>query len=171
MTISVVIPAYNCAATIQDTLDSVLRQTVLPDEVLVMDDGSTDETLGILKSYEPKITVLRQMNAGTGKARDALVEHAEGDLIAFLDNDDIWHPYYLEAQRGLFEQYDRAVAFFTGHTVFTGNGSYTWLADCMPVRSDPEVIPPLAFLKRYNATPGYFYPSFCCVPKRVLRRL
>jgi len=169
MTISVVIPAYNGSRTIRATLQSVLQQTLPADEILVLDDGSTDDTASILYSYSPRVTVLRQKNGGVAAARNVLCEQARGDLIAFVDQDDIWHSTYLEMQRKAFEDHPTGCAFFTWHVNFEGLDTYQW--DFVPPRiaSDIVVINPLDFLKRYNETTGYFASmSYCCIPKRVL---
>src|SRR5580704_5255146 len=173
MKLSVVIPVYNSSATIRATLDSVLRQTVPADEVLVLDDGSTDETPSILDEYKPRITILRQSNQGVAEARNALCAHAQGDLIAFVDHDDLWHPSYLETQRNFFLKYENAAAFFTGHTNFYGFGNYEWSKT--PDRAlldNVEVLDALQFLKYYNTTTGPFGSmSYCCVPKRTLTEI
>ena len=101
MKVSVIVPTFNCAATIRETLDSILGQSRPAEEILVMDDGSTDETMAILKGYGSNIRTFRQSNAGPSRARGALIEVARGDLIAFVDSDDIWHPDYLRAQQAL----------------------------------------------------------------------
>jgi glycosyltransferase involved in cell wall biosynthesis len=169
MTISVVIPAYNSSRTIRATLDSVLRQTLPADEIIVLNDGSTDDTASILHSYSPRITVLHQQNRGVAAARNILCEHARGDLIAFVDQDDIWHSTYLKTQRKSFEDHSTACAFFTWHVNFRGLGDYQWDIDPSRIATDVQVISPLDFLKRYNETTGYFASmSYCCVPKRVL---
>src|SRR5208283_2665161 len=95
-------------------------------------------------------------------------EYARGDLIAFLDSDDIWHPKYLEVQAQLFHEHPEAAASFAAHSIFYGDGEITWSCTPFDQSRKVEVIGPLAFLQRYNKTPGYFYPSFCCVPKQVL---
>lgn len=172
MKVSVLIPAYNSAATIQTTLDSVLRQTVPPTEILVLDDGSTDDTASLLDLYKPRVTVFHQKNRGTAAARNALCERSRGDLVAFLDNDDIWHPRYLETQCRLFADYPSAVAFFAGHVDFYGYGTYVWEDSLIDVQPDVELIAPLNFLKRYNECPGPFGSmSFCCVPRQVLTHI
>jgi glycosyltransferase involved in cell wall biosynthesis len=170
--ISVIIPAYNAQATIGATLDSVLRQTLPADEILVMDDGSTDRTIEILRKYEPWVTVLRQANAGVASARNALCQQARGDLVAFLDSDDLWHESYLEHQARSFEKNRGAAAFFTGHVDFAGTDNYRWSGDPGIQPRASEVISPLEFVKRYNMMPGAFAcVSYCCVPKRVLHSL
>jgi glycosyltransferase involved in cell wall biosynthesis len=170
MSISVIIPAYNCARTIKATLDSALNQTVPPDEIIVLDDGSTDETASILEAYKPRIVTLWQENGGVASALNALCNRARGSLIAVLGSDDIWHSNYLEVQRKLFEKHPNAIALFTGHVNFVGDGTYQWETNPVETPAEVEIIPPLSFLKRYNAAPGAFScMSHCCVPKRVLQ--
>jgi glycosyltransferase involved in cell wall biosynthesis len=170
MNVSVLVPAFNAAATIRATLDSVLSQTMQPDEILVMDDGSTDDTATILASYGQKLTVLRQSNSGPSSARNALCLRAHGSLIAFLDSDDIWQREYLEMQWQMYKRYADAAAFFAGHVNFYGTGICEWPVE-HHVRP-PELIAPLTFFKRYNTHNGLFSSySFCCIPKRVINEL
>jgi glycosyltransferase involved in cell wall biosynthesis len=172
MKVSVVIPAHNSAATIEATLDSVISQTASPHEILVMDDGSTDHTVELLARYQGRITILQKSNQGVAKARNVLCRHAQGDLIAFLDHDDLWHPDYLAVQQKLFGTYPQAAAFFTGHENFHGYGGYQWKNPPNRLSPDVEVIAPLNFLERYHRTPGPFASmSFCCIPKMVLNQL
>lgn len=96
--VSVVIPVYNNAAHVRKAIDSVLGQDYRPLEVIVVDDGSTDETPGILESYGGAIRVLEQENAGAAAARNAGISAAQGELIAFLDADDYWLPGKLNIQ-------------------------------------------------------------------------
>ena len=172
MKISVVIPTYNSAAVIRMTLDSVLRQTVKPHEILVLDDGSTDDTVAILNSYAPTVSVLRRSNRGVAAARNELSRLATGDLVAFLDHDDLWHPRYLEVQSRQFSRHPQAAAFFTQHENINGYGDHQWSDPGSDVGEEPEVIDPVHFVERYNRSTGTFYSmSFCCVPKAVLTRL
>jgi len=167
--ISVVIPTYNSAATIKATLDSVIGQTVQPSEILVLDDGSTDNTVLLLTAYEPRITLFRQENKGVASARNFLCQRAGGDLIAFLDHDDVWHPDYLGVQRKLLDAFPDVVAAFTGHVNFRGYDGYVW--DEVPSLTNAhfELIEPLSFFRRYNETTGMFASmSYCCIPKKVL---
>jgi len=96
--ISVVIPAWDAARTIAETLASVLAQTRLPDEILVIDDGSTDETGRIAAALSPRIRVLRQENRGAAAAANAGFAAASGALLAPLDADDLWPPDKLAEQ-------------------------------------------------------------------------
>ena len=172
MKVSVLIPTHNSAVTIQATLDSVLRQTVPPDEILVLDDGSADHTVTLLNSYKPRVTVFQEKHKGAASARNALCERASGDLIAFLDSDDIWHPSYLEVQRKLLVDYPNAVAYRVGHVNFHGYGNHQWNDLCLPSSLHVEVISPLDFFKRYNEAPGPFQTmSGWCVPKSTIKEL
>lgn len=97
-TVSVVIPAYNAARFLRETLQSVLAQTSAPLEVLVVDDGSTDDTARIAQSFGPPVRCLNQENQGLSRARNAGIRAARGDWIALLDADDLWLPRKLERQ-------------------------------------------------------------------------
>lgn len=96
--ISVVIPAYNSAAHIGRAIDSVLAQTRPADEIIVVDDGSTDATADVIRAYGPKIRLIPQANTGASAARNAGINAATGDWIAFLDADDEWLPSKIERQ-------------------------------------------------------------------------
>lgn len=99
-TITVVIPAYNRKATICYCLESVLRQTVSPFEIIVVDDCSTDNTVDIVKSFsDPRIRCITlDENSGAQVARNRGIKEAQGEWIAFLDSDDAWVPNKLERQ-------------------------------------------------------------------------
>ncbi len=170
LTIGVVIPAYNASATIRATLESVLQQTVQPDEILVMDDGSTDDTSAVASSFGPKVTVLRQTNKGLSGARNAAIANAHCSFIAFLDSDDLWHPRYLETQMKAASLYPQAVAFFASHLTFFDGEAVEWKD--VPASMEPaiELIQPEVFLPRYASVPGPFLPSFCAVPRQTLDR-
>ena len=102
--VSVIIPAFNRAHSIRISIDSVLQQTYQPLEVVVVDDGSTDETADVLAEYGNQIISIRQENSGPSSARNKGVAHAKGDIIAFLDSDDTWEPQKLERQIRLMVQ-------------------------------------------------------------------
>jgi glycosyltransferase involved in cell wall biosynthesis len=169
--VSVVVPTHNSARTIRGTLESVLRQTAAPDQILVLDDGSTDATVSILRSYGDRIEILQQENTGVAAARNTLCARASGDLIAFLDHDDLWHPAYLEVQQRNHAAHPEAVALFTGHVDFHGYRDYEWLSS-PPADGPLELIGPASFLSRYSVTAAPFgSASFLCVPRAVLARI
>lgn len=98
MTVSVVIPTYNRARLVAETIASVLSQTLAPHEVIVVDDGSTDDTPGVLAQFGSRVRVLRQRNRGMAPTRNAGAALATGDALAFVDSDDTWLPAKLERQ-------------------------------------------------------------------------
>ncbi len=96
--VSVIIPTYNAAAYLPDALQSALAQTVLDLEVLVVDDGSTDETATLMRTYGPPVRYLPQPNGGVAAARNRGIAESRGRYVAFLDADDVWLPHKLERQ-------------------------------------------------------------------------
>lgn len=103
---TVVIPLYNGARTIAEALRSVLEQTLPPDEIIVVDDGSTDDGPAIVRRMAEThpITLLSQPNAGQSAARNLGIQHAHGDLIALLDQDDSWYPSHLAELAAPFQE-------------------------------------------------------------------
>jgi hypothetical protein len=94
-----VIPTYNCAQWIGQALDSVLAQTLPPAEVIVVDDGSKDDTSKVMERYVARgVQYIHQPNSGVAAARNRGIAQSSGELIAFLDADDTWHPRKLEVQ-------------------------------------------------------------------------
>lgn len=97
--ISIIMPAYNAEKTIRETIDSALQQAFTDFELIVVNDGSTDGTLEILNTIQdPRVKVISQPNRGSYPVRNAGIQHAQGEFIAFLDADDLWTPDKLAAQ-------------------------------------------------------------------------
>jgi len=96
--ISCVVPVYNGARFIAEALDSILVQSLLPTEIIVVDDGSNDATAEVVKRYAAHVTYVRQDNAGPASARNHGIALASGDFLAFLDADDLWHKDKLARQ-------------------------------------------------------------------------
>ena len=88
--ISVVIPAFNAELYLAEAIQSVLAEGIPGIEVVVVDDGSTDGTAGVAAAFGTQVALIRQPNAGIGAARNAGVERAAGNFLAFLDSDDVW---------------------------------------------------------------------------------
>jgi len=103
LTTSVIIPCYNRAEMLREAIQSALDQTCPPLEVIVVDDGSTDNSAAVAKSFGPPVRTLRQANAGAAAARNAALDVAKGEFVAFLDSDDLWKPEKLEVQLAAFE--------------------------------------------------------------------
>src|SRR5262245_27132826 len=102
--ISAVIPTYNRAPLVCDAVDSILRQSYRNIEIVVVDDGSTDDTLSKLARYGDQIRVITQSNAGPAAARNRGIAAARGEFVAFLDSDDLWLPTKIERQVSLLAQ-------------------------------------------------------------------
>jgi glycosyltransferase involved in cell wall biosynthesis len=101
--VSVVIPNYNCARFLPETLESVFAQTCGDLEVIVVDDGSTDGSQEVLKAFTDRVRIIHQENQGVSAARNRGIRESRGEFIAFLDADDLWHPEKLAKQLQLFE--------------------------------------------------------------------
>lgn len=98
---STIIPAYNCADVIGRAIDSVLAQTCPASEIIVVDDGSADNTAEIVKAYGDRVRYVRQENQGPSGARNRGIQQARSDWVAFLDADDVWYPDKLRRQAEL----------------------------------------------------------------------
>lgn len=124
--VSAVIPVYNRFEYLGDCLDSVFRQTRVPDEVLIVDDCSTNSVADYLANtpYAGRVKVLRtDRNRRVSGARNWGWQHAQGDLIAFIDSDDIWEPHKTELQLHRLQEYPDAAGTYGAMTAFFPDGS------------------------------------------------
>src|SRR6185437_13591645 len=135
---SILIPAYNRERYVAQAIDSVLSQTFTDHEILVVDDGSTDNTLKVLESYGARIRVLRQSNRGPEVARNTAAGVAEGEYLVLLDSDDLLLPNALMT-------YDRIVRHFDSPPVIIG--ALINFSDQEPLRSGSELPGPVRILK------------------------
>lgn len=121
--VSVIMPCYNAAAYIGETIESVLAQTYTNWELLIVDDHSTDDSLSVIARYDdPRIRVLSTAeNSGAAVARNVAIEAAQGRFMAFLDSDDLWHPEKLSEQLAFMQERDCALSF-THYAVINGEG-------------------------------------------------
>ena len=99
MKISVIITTYNRADKVIEALESILSQYEPPDEIIIVDDGSTDDTIKKLQAYKKKIILITQKNAGISSSRNKGIKTAKYDWLAFLDSDDLWKPQKLKRQK------------------------------------------------------------------------
>jgi glycosyltransferase involved in cell wall biosynthesis len=104
-TISVIIPTYNRAGMLKEALESALAQNRLPDEIVVVDDGSTDNTAQVVAGFGAKIRYIQQKNAGPSAARNHGIAIATGEFVAFLDSDDLWPKDRLQRQLAALEKH------------------------------------------------------------------
>lgn len=113
--VSVIVPAYNVAPWIEETLESVARQTFSDFECIIVDDKSTDSTCDIVKSWikrDKRFRIIyRDVNGGLSAARNSGIDIAQGEYIALLDSDDMWHPTFLEKMLSLIEKNDAWIAY------------------------------------------------------------
>ncbi len=112
-TVSVIIAVYNGEKTIKRAIDSILQQTWPVNEIIIIDDGSTDNTRQVLADYKDKITTLHQQNAGVSVARNKGVEQAKSDWICFLDADDWYYPDRIKWHMEMIQQNPK-LDFLTG---------------------------------------------------------
>lgn len=125
--ISVVIPLYNKAPHIQRTLDSVVAQNISDFDIVVIDDGSTDNGAEIVERInDSRIRLFRQENRGVSAARNRGIREAQSDLIAFLDADDEWEPDHLATLLFLQREFPEAGAFTTAYKIFEDNGKASY---------------------------------------------
>ena len=119
--ISVLIPLYNKASEVERTVRSVLAQSSLPHEIIIVDDGSTDRSLEVVRAIEsPLIKIFTQPNAGVSAARNRAIREAQGEWVALLDADDRWHADYLAEQERMIERYPDCGAYATAFKVDDG---------------------------------------------------
>ena len=112
--VTVIIPCHNAASSIRRCLDSVLGQTRKPDEIIVVNDGSTDKSITEINSYGNAVKLIHQANQGPSTARNTGVNAAKSKYIAFLDADDYWMPEFLEKCVSFLEGHPEAIAVSTG---------------------------------------------------------
>jgi glycosyltransferase involved in cell wall biosynthesis len=116
---SVVISVYNKAEFIAETLNSVLAQTVQDLEIVILNDGSTDESENSIRPFkdDPRVRFFSEENKGAAAGRNYVIQKAEGEYIALLDADDLWKPFYLEEQLKLIEKYPANKIFATNSEI------------------------------------------------------
>lgn len=163
MKVSAVIPTYNRAHLVGQSIESVLNQTYKDLEVLIVDDGSTDNTYDVVKPYleRPEVRYLRhEQRKGQQAARNTGIKNSRGEYVAFLDSDDTWIPQKIDLQLSAINSKGAKCISYTG----------MWIVDTDGTKTN--------YLKRYN---GYVYrqmlersgPSYCCllVPIECLRQI
>ncbi len=160
-TFSVIIPLYNKEREIEGTIRSVLSQTRLPDEIVVVDDGSTDRSAGIVRQIgSPLVRLIRQSNAGECAARNRAIAEARGEYLALIDADDEWEPGFLAEIEAMIGEFPGCGLYCTGFSVVSHDGLF-------PARG----------LDRRGVVGNFFrdsahryiaIPSASCIPREVI---
>jgi len=119
--VSVIIPTYNSARYLKEAVDSVLAQSFEDFEVIVVDDGSTDDTETVMRQYQSRVRHIMQSNAGVSAARNRGIEESHGRYIAFLDADDVWHAQKLERQLTALAEHPECRACYSAFEVANQN--------------------------------------------------
>ena len=123
VTISVVIPSYNAGALLRETLDSVLTQNHPAQEIIVVDDGSTDSTAAIVRNYGDAVRYIWQQNQGQASARNTGVEAATGEWVALLDSDDVFLPDRLRRAAEVVEANPRLMLVYSAFDYYYADGT------------------------------------------------
>jgi glycosyltransferase involved in cell wall biosynthesis len=121
--VSIVIPTYNRSTVVRRAIDSVFAQTFQDFEVVVVDDGSTDDTRGALVGYPDRLRYIAQKNQGPAAARNHGMEQARGQFIGFLDSDDLYYPDNIEAHVRVFERNPAAGLVYSGSLIVDHEGN------------------------------------------------
>lgn len=147
--VSVIIPVYNGDRFLADALRSVVGQSYRPIEVIVVDDGSTDASVSVASSFE-EVILIRQANQGVSSARNAGIDRAGGEFVAFLDADDIWMTEKLSLQVERIRQDPRVDWALCHHTYFVHDGMAVpgWFRREEIETPEPSLIPSAWLLKR-----------------------
>jgi glycosyltransferase involved in cell wall biosynthesis len=154
--VSVIIPTYNRAGYLREALESVFKQSSAPWEVIVVDDGSTDETRQVVENAPGTVRYLEQEHRGVAAARNLGLDSATGDVIAWLDSDDIWDPDFLATVVPLLVQNDGLDGVYSGITMIDANGK--------ALRTVVRVEPPEQLHKALS------HSNFLATPSVVVRK-
>jgi glycosyltransferase involved in cell wall biosynthesis len=173
--VSVIIPAYNAERFIDETLESVFKQTHDHLELILVDDGSTDGTGARVRAYGDRVRYIRQVNAGAGAARNRGLAVATGDYIAFLDADDLWRPEKLEVQLEVAARHPASglVACdggrFSGGDVVPGHLLSHWVVDRLAECGSGELSG--RFYRESLRSNPVASPSQMLIPRSVTRAI
>ena len=169
---SIIIPLYNKAAAVTDTLQSVLAQTIADFEVVVIDDGSTDGSAEVVERFcqgHDQICLIRQTNAGVSATRNRGIELAQSENLIFLDADDLWEPTYLAHIQDFIAQFPQAGAYATAFVEQVNDeqgGSYRSPHRIHGLNDQPVLVDNYFEVASRGQLP--LMPSSTCIPRRVL---
>ena len=161
MKFSVVIPLYNKEKEIKDTIKSVLNQTYKPDEVIVVDDGSTDDSAKIVETFK-EVKLIKQKNSGVSSARNRGIKEVKNEYICFIDADDLWEREFLEEIRELIIKFPNNFFYSTSHKMIDENGKVIYPK--IPFENFQGEIDFFDYFKDYY---GILNSSSVCIKKSV----
>jgi glycosyltransferase involved in cell wall biosynthesis len=148
--VSAIIPTYNYAHYLATAIESVISQTCPIHEIIVVDDGSTDHTEEIVKTFGNKVIYIKQPNAGLSAARNTGIRKATGDTLAFLDSDDVWYPEKIEKQLRVLDRDPEIGIVYCGSREFDSESGQTikvnlegeegWIADDLLLFESPTIV-------------------------------
>lgn len=165
--ISVVIPLYNKENFIKETLDSVLQQTFTDFEIIIINDGSTDNSFNIVSQFtDDRIILYNQENKGVSKTRNVGIEYAKSDLIAFLDADDYWYPNHLEELIRLHEDFPNCGIYGSRYFMKISSNNILKTSYLPAVSNDYRGVLPDYFLASLRSRVGL--TSALMIPKRIV---
>lgn len=167
--ISVVIPLYNKGFIISETLESVLAQTFTDFEIVIVNDGSTDDSFEIVSQYsDDRIRLYNQENKGVSKTRNAGIEYAKSELIAFLDADDYWHPNHLEELYKLYIDFPNCCLYASRYFMKISEENTIKTTYIQAVSDNFRGILPDYFLASMQYRVGL--TSAVAIPKKILQK-
>lgn len=163
---SVVIPLYNKQSHVKETIKTVFNQTFQNYEIVVVNDGSTDESVKIVKSLQDnRIRLIHQENAGVSVARNRGIEEANAEYIVFLDADDLWLPEFLETIYHLINDFPDAGLYTTSYKLMNAKKEYTDVSvKTMQLEDYVGLIPYLLLASKEG---NIAWTSATCIPKKV----
>jgi glycosyltransferase involved in cell wall biosynthesis len=154
--VSVIIPTYNSEDYINEAIKSVLSQTYKNYEIIIVDDGSSDNTATLLKKYQGRLKYFYQNNQGSAAARNLGLNNSSGEFIAFLDSDDVWFPEKLEKQVRIMKENPRLAFVFAAAYMVNESGE---IVKCWDNKNEPT----MDFKRLYEK-------NFICTSTVLLRR-
>jgi len=169
---SVIIPVYNGEKFIDTAINSVLSQTFTDWELIIVNDGSSDNTLQVLQKYtsSDKILVINQENGGVSAARNNGIAHAKGTHIAFLDADDIWYPNHLEVMHDLINKYPSAGLYGTFTKTQLVNGGEITECDFFNNRDTDVLLEDFFAAYHMDKSAKMFTVITTCISKEALTK-
>ena len=168
--ISIIIPLYNKADSIAKALDSIFAQTYQDLEVVVVDDGSTDDGAVIVEQCtDPRIRLIRQANAGVSAARNRGIEKAKGEYVAFLDADDEWMPQFLEEIVALQQEFPSCRAQATNYIFNSRGAKSNTIIRKLPFKGEHGVLTNYFEVASYSHPP--VWTSAVCIERKLLQEI